>query len=114
LQFNPDKLFERVNESFFETLNCWPSSVGWIYFVGDESMCCWTSKNHRWVICIPRKPQPNGMRVYILVTILNATGRPVVVYLLPDLPKPGSGFLSPRQVIEKMSTFILQISCIFC
>ena len=47
------------------------------------------------------------MRVYIIATILNATGRPIVLWMLPDLPDlvgpDGKGiFFSYREVMEKV------------
>ena len=70
LEFDPHKLFDMVNKNLVDKLNTWPHDDAWIYVALDESMIPWKSSKHKWIVCIPRKPHPNGMRVYILANIL--------------------------------------------
>jgi hypothetical protein len=50
------------------------------------------------------------MVIYILASILNSTGRPVVFYMLPDLPPPATKFLKPKKVMEAMAEWKFKCS----
>ena len=105
LQFDTGPLFAHVNRSLITLLLLWPVHIAWMFLAGDESMIPW-KKLHKWVICIPRKPHPDGMRIYIIATVLSATGRPVALFLLPDLPSEMETMLSPKTVMDTMSAFV--------
>ena len=101
-------LFTVVSKSFLRNLNTWPTHTGWIFLAADESMAGWESPLHYWVVYIPRKPVPEGIRIYIVATILTATGRPIAIWLLPDLPEVhGQRFFSPKTVMEKVAHIII-------
>jgi len=102
--FKPDPitLFNLVSKSFISSLQTWPTDLSWIYIAADESMIVWTA-GHNWVLWIPRKPNPKGMRVFFAATILTATGRPIVLWMWPDLPPDEHSFMSPKTVMEKVA-----------
>lgn len=45
-----------------------------------------------------------------MATILTATGRPIVLFSIPDTPQDEEDFLSPKKVMEMMATFSLSLS----
>lgn len=56
LKFSPVDAFETVNKTLINTLETWPLDDSWILLSADESMVKWISLDHKWVLCIPRKP----------------------------------------------------------
>jgi hypothetical protein len=78
------ELFERVSEGLRSVIQI-PTEIGTAELALDESMIAWSSANHKYVVYLPRKPTPLGMRVYLLAMILFHSGLPVVLSAFPDM-----------------------------
>lgn len=50
----------------------------------DESMIAYLGK-HSWKVYIARKPNPNGIRGYVLAYVLPTSNQPVTLAMVPDL-----------------------------
>ena len=61
------------------------SEIGTAQLALDESMLPWSQATHKWVVCIPRKPQPIGMRTYLAAMELPLSQQVVVHTVFPDM-----------------------------
>ena len=79
------RCFQFFNESFLSMVNTWPGGEDvHVDLAGDESMIEWDG-THAWKVYIPRKPCPNGIRVYVIASVFSSTGRPIVMHMIPDV-----------------------------
>lgn len=62
----------------------------------DESMIAWHCYGDRWLVYIPRKPNPFGIRVYCLALTFSKSNRPILLAMIPDVPTGASGFMAPK------------------
>mmetsp|Transcript_7849 Transcript_7849/g.33013 ORF Transcript_7849/g.33013 Transcript_7849/m.33013 type:complete len:499 (+) Transcript_7849:777-2273(+) len=56
----------------------------WSVVAADESMCPFTGNCHGWKLYIPRKPQPNGMRIYVMTVAMHGTNQVAAQSMVPD------------------------------
>lgn len=56
----------------------------WSVVAADESMCPFTGNCHGWKLYIPRKPQPNGMRIYVMTVAMHGTNQVAALSMVSD------------------------------
>lgn len=56
----------------------------WSVVAADESMCPFTGTLHGWKLYIPRKPQPNGIRIYVMTVVMHGTNQVAALSMVPD------------------------------
>ena len=78
------QLFEMASAGLRSVFRNPPSESGTSELALDESMLAWSRSKHKWVVYLPRKPKPLGIRVYILAQKLYRSGLPIVVHAFPD------------------------------
>jgi len=105
LQFDPHALCEALSEVLLDSLamHTVPGSV--VFFAGDESMI---PGDFDASVFVPRKPQPLGLRLFVVGGRLTSTGRPVVVSILPDFARKNAAQMvvgnvhRPVEVLESI------------
>ena len=78
------EFFELVSEGLRSVVQI-PTEVGTAELALDESMIAWSCADHKYVVYLPRKPEPLGKRAYLLAMILFHSGLPVVLSAYPDM-----------------------------
>jgi hypothetical protein len=78
------QLFEIASEGLRSVVQI-PHQTGTAELALDESMLTWSNTLHKWVVYLPRKPEPLGMRAYLLAMKLYVSRLPVVLHAFPDM-----------------------------
>jgi len=76
----------------------------------DEAMLAWLG-DVPFGVFLPRKPEPNGIRLYVLATCSLRTGRPFVVSVWPDTHVDQQGMfhaIAPKKVVENCEKFLVE------
>ena len=76
-------LFDLASEGLRSVVSM-TSKVGTAELALDESMLPWQLSTHKWVVFIPRKPKPTGLRAYLLASKLNVSQLPIALHAFPD------------------------------
>lgn len=104
LQFNPHDLCQALNDVLLDTVSLHTARGSVMFISGDESMIPGDFDSS---VYVPRKPQPLGMRLHVLAARLTETGRPVVLYVLPDFARRNDSNVQvgnvhkPMEVLER-------------
>lgn len=110
LDFDPHELTDVLNGVLLQDLLILRADESVMFIAGDESM---VPGDFPWSVFVPRKPTPMGVRLYLLVCRLPITGRPVVLYILPDFAvlndagQSTGAVHTPKLVLQKFEEWFL-------
>jgi hypothetical protein len=105
LTFDPEHFFALFSASLNQHIRS-SHMTGVLCVACDESMIECTLR-HAWIVVIPRKPVPQGFRVYLICAILRGTLRPIVLWMIPDFWEK-QRMLQPKVVMEQAMQFLAQ------